>query len=158
VNNPKVSGYVTALGIDPTTINGQVYVLDPGRYDKMPNFTSGDVVILKQASANSANGIYYLNDSGFTSTGATIRMDPGTTGGVMLYNNPGGNNAGISLTGGQVQFSPLTSGPYTGISIFQNRSSTVDLNITGQGGMQITGTFYVAGGAIKITGSSTTNL
>ena len=49
-------------------------------------------------------------------------------------------------------------GIYTGISIFQERSANVDLSITGQGGMSITGTFYVAGGAIKITGSDTSAL
>ena len=47
---------------------------------------------------------------------------------------------------------------YQGISIFQERSANVDLNISGQGGMQISGTFYVAGGPIKITGSNATNL
>jgi hypothetical protein len=33
----------------------------------------------------------------------------------------------------------------------------VALNITGQGGTQMTGTFYAAGAPIKITGSNSTN-
>jgi hypothetical protein len=118
------------------------------------------VVILKQASANSQEGVYYLNGSGFTSTGATVVMDPtgATTGGIMLYNDarPNGNSTGISLTGGRVVLAPPSSGTYQGISIFQERSSTVDLSITGQGSTQITGTFYAAGAAIKVTGSDST--
>ena len=46
------------------------------------------MVILQQASASSAGGIYYLDGGGFNSPGATIKMDTATSGGVMLYNNP----------------------------------------------------------------------
>jgi hypothetical protein len=158
--NGQVLNYLTALGLNSKDVNGKVYVLEPGRYDNLPNFGNGDVVILKQASAGNS-GIYYLNGSGFTSTGATVVMDPtgATTGGVMLYNNPGGgNNAGISLSGGKVVLGPPDSGMYKGISIFQERGANVPLSITGQGGMQISGAFYVAGGAISITGSSTSTL
>jgi len=84
--NPTAAPYLAALGLQAKNVNGQVYVLDPGRYDKMPNFNNGDVVILRQASDNSQQGVYYLNGCGFTSTGATVVMDPtgGTTGGLML--------------------------------------------------------------------------
>jgi Flp pilus assembly protein TadG len=158
-NNPDAKPYLDALNIQPKDVNGQVYILEPGRYDKMPNFTNGDVVILKQASAD-GSGIYYLNDSGFTSTGATIVMDPtgATTGGLMFYNDPGRNSAGISITGGKVVIDPLSSGIYAGISIFQRRDADIPLSITGQGGMSFSGTFYVAGGEIKITGSSSSAL
>jgi hypothetical protein len=159
-NNPTAAPYLLALGLTAQAVTGQVYVLEPGRYDRLPNFTNGDVVILKQASANSQQGVYYLNGSGFTSTGATVVMDPtgATTGGLMLYNDPrpNGNSTGVSLTGGVVRLAPPTSGPYQGISIFQERTSPMDMSITGQGSTKITGTFYVAGGAIKVTGSDST--
>jgi hypothetical protein len=157
-NNPTVAPYLAALSIDPTTVNGRVYLLQPGRYDSLPNFSNGDVIILQQASTNGGNGVYYLNNSGFTSTGATIKMDPFSSGGVMFYNDPSQNSAGISITGGNVTIWPMTSGIYTGISFFQNRASSVALSITGQGSMNISGTFYVAGGPISITGSSATSL
>ncbi len=159
-NSANAKSYLDALGIQAKDVNGKVYVLDPGRYDSMPNFSNGDVVILKQASAGNS-GIYYLNGSGLTSTGATIAMDPtgGTSGGLMFYNDPLGKTSnGISLTGGKVTIAPPDSGVYKGISFFQERSANVALSITGQGGMQISGTFYVAGGPIKITGSSSTQL
>jgi hypothetical protein len=158
-SNGQAKPYLQALNIDPTTVNGKVYILTPGRYDQMPNFNNGDVVIFQQASVNSQQGVYYLNDCGFTSTGATVVMDPNTTGGVMLYNNPraNGNNTGISLQGGQVRLSPPTSGTYQGITLFQDRSSSVAMSITGQGGTQMSGTFYAAGAPIQVTGSSATN-
>jgi hypothetical protein len=115
---------------------------------------------LKQSSANEADGIYFLNDSGFTSTGATIVMDPtgATTGGLMLYNDPDGNNTGITITGGKVSIEPMPSGMYAGIAIFQNRTDDVAINITGQGGMAFYGTFYAAGAPIKITGSNSSSV
>jgi hypothetical protein len=160
--NPNSAGASTYLQAMAMTVpnGGKMYVLSPGRYDSLPNFTSSDIVILQQASAGNG-GIYYLNGCGLTSTGATIVMDPTgqTTGGVMLYNAPGGNNsAGININGGTVRLSPPTSGPYTGIEIFQDRTSPVTLQIAGQGGMQIYGTFYAASALMKITGSSTTNI
>src|SRR5262249_32267830 len=98
-NGLAVQTYLAAIGLKPKDVNGQVYILEPGRYDRMPNFTNGDVVILKQASANGNKGIYYLNGSGFTANGATIIQDPtgATTGGVMFFNDPQGQNSnGIS--------------------------------------------------------------
>src|SRR5438477_99817 len=79
--------------------SGSKYVLTPGRFTNLPNFTSGDQVILQQASANSAGGIYYLDGTNFTSTGANISMDASTSGGVMLYNNPtsGSNSQVINI-------------------------------------------------------------
>jgi hypothetical protein len=158
--NGQAKPYLQALNILPSSVNGKVYILTPGRYDNLPNFSNGDVVILQQASANNQQGVYYLNGSGFTSTGATVVMDPtgATTGGIMLFNDPrpNGNSTGISLTGGVVNLSPPTSGPYQGISLFQDRSSTVAMSITGQGSTNISGTFYAAGGPISITGSSAT--
>ncbi len=158
-NSQTGKTYLDALGIQAKDV-GQLYVMEPGRYDSLPNFNNNDVVILKQASTNSQNGVYYLNGTGFTSTGATIIQDPtgATSGGLMLYNAPSKSSDAINLTGGKVVLSPPTSGPYKGIVIFQERTSDVGLSITGQGGMQISGTFYVAGGEMKITGSSSSNL
>src|SRR5262249_57739970 len=60
--------------------------------------------------------------------------------------------------GGRVKISPPASGTYFGIAMFQERTANVALSITGQGGTQVSGTFYVAGGPIQITGSSATTL
>jgi Putative Flp pilus-assembly TadE/G-like len=137
---------------------GDKYVLTPGTFTSLPNFTSGDVVILQQASANSAGGIYYLEGSGFTSNGASVTMDPNTSGGVMLYNAPtnGSNSQGISIAGsasGTVNLSGLTSGIYAGILLWQDRTSNVNMSVTGNGNFSLSGTFYAADANLTVAGN-----
>jgi hypothetical protein len=134
------------------------YTLTPGRYTNLPALQAGDVVILKQASANSNGGIYYIDGGGLNSSGGTIIMDPTTTGGVMIYNNPNSSasSQGISISGnasGVVNLSALTSGPYAGILLWQNRTATQALAIAGQGSFSLTGTFYTANANLQITGN-----
>lgn len=135
------------------------YTLSPGHYASLPAVNVGDVVVFQQASANSNGGIFYI-DSGFTSTGATIMMDPNTSGGVMLYNSPttSAQSMGISISGnsaGSVTLSALSSGPYAGILMWQNRSATQSLSISGQGSFNLTGTIYAANANMQISGNGT---
>jgi hypothetical protein len=93
--------------------------------------------------------------SGGGSTGGSL---VGT--GVMIYNAPStkGNSDTISINGNSsstVSLSPPTSGPYQGISLFQDRTSTQPLSIAGNGTFTITGTFYAAAAALSITGNGT---
>jgi len=134
------------------------YTLSPGRYSNLPNFNAGDVVSFQQASANSNGGIFYIDGGGFTSTGATITMDPLTTGGVMIYNNPSNNSnsQGINISGnatGVVNLSPLTSGPYAGILFWQNRTAAQTLGISGNGSFTLQGTVYAANAQLSVTGN-----
>ena len=48
---------------------------------------------------------------------------------------------------------PPTSGPYTGISFFQERSASHPVNITGNGTFDIKGTFYAAGAQVLVSGN-----
>lgn len=159
----SVKKYMDALGITPTQ-SQQVWILEPGRYDNLPNFTNQDIVILRQASFNGNQGIYYLNNSGFSALGATIVMDPTgeSTGGVMFFNSPTQSGRGFNLAGGadaRINITPLTSGIYRGITFFQRRNVTdVPLSISGQGSMAMSGTFYVAGGEINVQGNDSTGL
>jgi hypothetical protein len=132
------------------------YTLTPGRYTNLPAFNPGDVVILQQASAGNG-GIYYIDGGGFKSTGASIIMDPTTSGGLMIYNAPRGTQSseGINISGnssGTVNLSPLTTGTYAGLVFWQERTSTVPMNINGQGTFTITGTFYAANALLQISG------
>jgi hypothetical protein len=134
------------------------YVLSPGSYTNLPTFNQGDVVILQQASANNNGGIFYINGGGFKSTGANIVMDPNTTGGVMIYNEPASSSSSqkIQITGnaaGTVNLSPLTDGPYSGLMLWQDRNSSVDALIEGNGSFTVNGTFYVAGATLNINGN-----
>lgn len=135
------------------------YTLTPGRFaNNLPAVQSGDVVIFQQASANSNGGIYYIDGGGFKDTGATIIMDPLTTGGVMIYNNPTSNSSsqGINISGnsaGSVNLSALTSGPYAGILLWQNRTATQGLSIAGQGSFNLSGTVYAANASLAVSGN-----
>ncbi len=137
------------------------YTLTPGTYSNLPVFTSGTVVVLQQASANNNGGIYYINGGGFKSTGATITMDSDTTGGVMIYNAPTSTESSekIQITGngaGSVDLAPLTSGPYSGLVLWQDRNSPVNTLVEGNGNFSILGTVYEAGALLNINGNGTT--
>ena len=59
-----------------------------------------------------------------------------------------------SLVGsGTVNLPAPSTGTYKGISIFQARSSDAAVNVAGNGGMNITGTFYAAGAQLNVTGN-----
>jgi hypothetical protein len=51
-----------------------------------------------------------------------------------------------------MSLSPPTSGAYKGITLFQERSSNKQISITGQGNMDMSGTFYAARSKVSITG------
>ncbi len=131
------------------------YTLSPGTYYNLPNFNTGDVVLFQGASAGNG-GIYYLASGGLTSTGATLKMDPNTSGGLMIYNAGTGTSDKINITGnpaGTVNLEPLTSSIYKGITFFQNRIGTQELHIEGNGNFTIKGTLYVAGAELQVAGN-----
>jgi hypothetical protein len=156
----------TALPVGQMTTTkitgGTQYVLSPGVYTNLPTFTSGDVVIMQQASANNGGGIFYVNGGGFKSTGASITMDPNTSGGVMIYNSPTSTATSekIQITGnssGTVNLMPLSSGPYSGMSLWQDRNSPVNVLVEGNGAFTIDGTFYAPGALMNINGNGKTS-
>ena len=78
--------------------------------------------------------------------------------GVFLYNAPQTSNDLISISGSaSVTLTAPTSGTYQGITLFQERSSNKQISITGQGNMDMTGTFYAAAAKVSITGSGNYN-
>ena len=71
------------------------YTLTPGRFTNLPSFNSGDVVIFKQASANTNGGIYYIDGGGFSFTGQGAMSGAG----IMIYNAPKQSNDSVSISG-----------------------------------------------------------
>ncbi len=160
VPTPPPAGSITK---QPLGSGNFQYTLTPGTYTSLPNLNQGDVLILEQASYNNNGGIYYLSGTGFKSTGASITMDPQTSGGVMIYNAPtsNSNSQKVDITGnpsGTVNLSPLTSGPYAGILLWQDRNSSVSLNIAGNGNFSLLGTLYAANANMSITGNGNTTI
>jgi Flp pilus assembly protein TadG len=135
---------MTLQSHNPTHISGnRSAVLWPGVY-------SGGISVTGQANLVLMPGIYYMDGGGFSFTGQGNL----TANGVMIFNAPESNSDVINIAGlGTINMSPPTSGTYKGISLFQERSSTNTIGITGNGGMSITGTFYTAGGTLAIQGN-----
>ena len=140
---------LTNQSANKKTLSGnQTYVIFPGVYH-------GGISISGQANVYMMPGIYYMDGGGFSYTGNGSL----TAYNVMIYNDPSSSSDVININGnGAVNITPMTTGLYAGISFFQERSSTNEMDVTGNGSMYITGTFYVAGGMLKVTGNGTGNV
>jgi Flp pilus assembly protein TadG len=138
------SNYSTSQGVNDSGNTGRTIDLYPGYYAGIA-VTGNDQIVLHE-NLDGSPGIYYLGSHGLSITNAG-----GITGSnVMLYSAGTGN---ISLTGsGSMSLSPPTSGTYKGVTLFQERSSNKQINITGQGNMVMSGTFYAAAAKVSITG------
>jgi Flp pilus assembly protein TadG len=131
---------------DPTTLPAQTYTgqmtLQPGYYPSGINLSSPSGTITLQP------GVYYINGGFGDSSGANIVGN-----GVMIYNA----SQTFSITGsGNVTLSPMTSGPYAGITIYHNPNSNSDVSVTGNGSLNITGTIYAANSKLTVTGNGST--
>ncbi len=125
------------------------YTLQPGVY------TGGIAISAPSGTITLASGIYYMAGGGFTISGG-INV---TGSGVMIYNAPVQNSDQVKLSGsGSLTLSAPTSGTYKGIVIFQARASTAVVGITGNGGMNLTGTIYAAGANVDLTGNGGANV
>ena len=120
-------------------------VISPGVYH-------GGITITGQANVTMLPGIYYMDGGGFSFSGQGNLL----ANGVMIYNAPSGSSDTISLSGsngGSVTMTPPTSGTYKGMTLFQERTATQVMNISGNGGFYVTGTFYTANSLMNVTGN-----
>jgi hypothetical protein len=128
------------------SISGKSNVtLDPGLYIGGIQITGGTVTLNP--------GVYYMEGGGFSVSGqGNVYGD-----GVMLYNDPGSTSDTISLagSGNTISLSPMLSGPYKGITLFQNRTSTAPVTVSGSNSsnLTLTGTFYAAAATLNISGN-----
>ncbi len=143
--NPPDPGSLPLQSSHQLKINGAKPVtIQPGLY-------KGGISISGPGSVTMQPGIYYMQGGGFSFTGQGTVVGNG----IMIYNAPLTQNDAINLNGqGSLTITPMTTGVYQGISFFQDRTSTVPLSITGNGSMNIGGTFYAARAPVKITGNS----
>jgi hypothetical protein len=119
-----------------------------------PGVYNGGIKVTGQGNVTLMPGIYYMQGGGFSYTGQGNL----SASGVMVFNAPQSNSDVVNVSGsGSVNWTPPTNGIYQGISIFQDRTTTAPVGISGGGNMYITGTFYAAGALLSITGSGVTN-
>jgi hypothetical protein len=157
---------MTVQSSSPYTAPGGTTTINPGVYQGTYNPGNGKytpAITVNSGSTLKLNpGIYYLEGGGLSVSGGGI-LDG--TAGVMIYNgqtNGTSNNSvsvgSISISGGGVvKLNPMTAAQnasYTGISIFQDRTATAPLSISGGTGTDIEGAIYAAKAAATVTGGS----
>ncbi|MDD5055622.1 MAG: hypothetical protein PHZ00_05145 [Candidatus Peribacteraceae bacterium] len=131
------------------TVSGNSSVtLNPGTY-------IGGIAASANARVTLSPGIYYLQGGGLSLSGnATV-----TGNGVMIYNAPVQSTHKISISGNaNLTISPITSGSFAGISIFQSRGSAVDMRISGNGTLNMDGVLYMPNALLDIPGNGNVNL
>ncbi len=135
---------VPAATFPAARYGGQAVVtLKPGTY-------VGGIQLSGQAAVTLLPGIYYLQGGGLSvSGGASLTGDS-----VLIYNAPRSAGDAINLAGrGAVALTPMGDGPYRGVVLFQDRTATAPLSITGSGNLSITGTIYAARAAVTLGGN-----
>jgi hypothetical protein len=113
-----------------------------------PGYFANGISLSGQSSITLQPGIYYLGGSGLSLSGQASISGSG----VMIYLT--GSKASIDLSGqGTVNLSPMTSGPYAGITFFQDRSDTQGDTLVGNGNLNISGTIYAPAATVNATGN-----
>ena len=126
---PSISGMTVQSSSRISLSGSATMTLSPGVY-------TGGITLSGSSSITLNPGAYYINGGGINMSGPSSISGSG----VFIYNTGGG---AINLSGsGNVSLSPMTTGTYTGITVFQDRSSTTGATMSGSGNMSNTGTFY----------------
>jgi hypothetical protein len=124
--------------------NGTI-TLQPGTY-------AGGIHITGSGTVNLAPGLYYLKGGGLSVSGSVTLTGTGVT----IYDDPQSSTDTIAVSGkGAIRLSAPTSGPYTGIAIFEDRSSSMPISLSGSFNVNVTGIVYAPHAALNLSGSST---
>jgi hypothetical protein len=137
----------------PIRNNGKAYKLSSAKIDTLqPGVYVGGISVVGKGGLILETGIYYMQGGGFSFAGqGSLTGD-----GVMIYNAPTKNSDTVELTGqGNVRLSPLLTGPFAGITLFQDRNSDNTVKVTGSLDVDfiVSGAFYAAGADLQVTGN-----
>jgi hypothetical protein len=115
-----------------------------------PGLYTGGISISGNGSVTLQPGIYYIQGGGLSVSGNGNISGTG----VMIYNDGGG---AINISGnGNVNLTPMTTGSYPGIFLFQAPTSTMGISISGNGNFNISGTLYAADAGVQLSGNGDT--
>jgi len=146
--------------VDPSSLADQSHGnthFSNGNHTLSPGVYHGGITISGKGSVNMLPGIYYMDGGGFSMSGQGNMYAPG----VMIFNAPKSSSDTISITGsdtGSVYLTPPTTGIYQGLTLFQDRESANTLTVSGGGTFYVTGTFYAAGGLMKVGGGGNSHV
>jgi Flp pilus assembly protein TadG len=137
---PTTSG-LTTQSSSALSISSGTTTLSPGVY-------TGGITISGSAAVTLNPGVYYINGGGINMSGPSSL----TGNGVFIYNTGGG---AVNLSGtGSISLSPMTTGTYAGLSIFQDRTSTTGATLSGGSNISCSGTFYFPDATLTLSGTS----
>lgn len=141
IPEPNINGYSVQSNGPVHIANGQ-RTLSPGTY-------RGGISVSGQGNLTLLPGVYYMDSGGFAFAGQGNLLAQG----VMIFNAPTSSSHRVDISGtGSIVMSPPTSGIYKGLTLFQDRESANEMSVSGGGYMNISGTFYAAGGTLKVAG------
>jgi Flp pilus assembly protein TadG len=148
---------------DVTVNNGQTVTLQPGIYKSITVQGGGSAVF--------TSGIYVLAGGGMTISGSSTVSN--TTGGVMFYNTfsnynattgvdgSGGSFGQITISGGSAfnlaGLSSTANSTYSAMLLFQDRSNSQNITVSGGSTSGFSGTFYAPTAQLTVSGGSTFN-
>ena len=138
---PSSSGMTVQSSSAINLSGSQTKTLNPGVYTGGINMSGSSSVTLNP-------GVYYINGGGINMSGSTSISGNG----VFIYNT-GGGSIDLSGTGG-ISLSPMSSGTYAGITVFQDRSNSAGATMSGGTNINNTGTFYFPDSSVTLSGSS----
>ena len=141
ISAPSSSGMTVQSNSAINLLSSMTRTISPGVYTGGFTLSGSSVLTMNP-------GVYYINGGGISLSGSA-----GITGnGVFIYNTGGG---AINLSGtGTIALNPMTSGTYQGITVFQDRSSSVGATMSGGSNINNTGTFYFPGSRLTLSGTS----
>jgi len=128
---------INTLPSNPAPVAG---IYQPGVYTSM------------LGNASLAPGVYYFTGA---SAGVDLMARDSLSGnGVMLYFT---NSASIAFAANStIALSPATSGSYTGVTIWQDKSDTVAASVSGNANTSgLTGVVYLPGTILELNGTGT---
>ena len=105
-------------------------------------------------------GVYILQGGGLKVSG------DGQVSGVNVFiyvtcgsgSCPSGSSADVDISGnGVISLSPMTSGSWAGVTIFQDRNNNQDFKISGNGLAGTSGTIYARDADVVLDGNASTN-
>ncbi len=139
---------------DPTKLTVQdkngIHLSGPQKKTISPGVYTGGITVSGQATLSMNPGVYYMDGGGFSFTGQGSLNAQG----VIIVNAPQKSSDVVNINGsGSINITPITTGIYQGISLWQTRSSANTMYVTGNGGSVMRGTFYTAGGTLNVTGN-----
>lgn len=119
-------------------------VLQPGYYP-------AGIQLAADATMTLTSGVYVIGGNGVDIRGGANFIAHE----VLLYVTGNKANACFDIRGGGiVQITPMTSGRYANVSLFQDPTLQRAAQINGQAGMHLEGTIYVPGAQLWLTGTA----